>query len=802
MKKNLTFLIAILTLGGVNAQNWQSLGPSDFNQPALGYTYESNFAIDPQGHLYIAFHDKEYSYMPTVRKFDGTTWEPVGPPGFSQTYSNLDIALAPDGTPYVTAYDLDTLARKFNGSRWEPVGSMVGEVYPEAIAIDSSGTPYLVTTGSGSFKATVFKFLDDTWQTVGDTAFTEERIHIIDFVIDPDGVPYVSYSLQHNGYQSRVMKLDGNSWVTVGSSGIPEGVGCSRLTLNDEGTPYLAFTDSLNGYRATVLMFNGNSWEPVGNAGFTPGFAIPDIALDPSGIPYVAFMDSTIGAKPRIMRFNGQTWETTGNAGFSDLQTDRVTILTDPVGTLYVAYEDRYTSIDDNLYKARVMKLNGNTWESVGSAGISGGVDSPGSFAVDPSGTPYLAYYFDSYFSPLMDESWHKTKIVRWKDNAWEKVGTADYFKGVNNVSLAISPDGTPYMAYNDSINGYKASLIRFNGNDWETVGNAGFSQGEVSSPSLAIDNTGTPYMAYSDNTNENKATVMKFNGSEWETVGMAGFSEGSHRHMIALDKEDTPYVLYSSYAANNYRVTVRKWNGSNWESLGDADISEGEAYPFFISIDDAGSPYIAWFDYIIYQVVIKKLNGNTWESIPTPVSLTTSTASFALDPDGTLYVAFSDQANENKATVFRLNGSTWEPVGTRGFSASRAYPDLAIDQSGNLHVVYSTAGLWAYQYESDLVNPTAPELTQSKPSVKAWPNPFTDKLTIEFISRTTTRARLEIFDAAGVQLAVPFDSPVMEGQLYQADYFPDRKSSQMLVYRLSMADQQYVGKLIFQEKK
>src|SRR5262245_42746129 len=61
---------------------------------------------------------------------------------------------------------------------------------------------------------------------------------------------------------------------------------------------------------------------------------------------------------------------------------------------------------------------------------------------------------------------------------------------------------------------------------DWETVGSSGFSAGEASYTSIIVDN-GTPYVAYQDGANSYKATLMKFDGANWVTVGLAGFSAG-----------------------------------------------------------------------------------------------------------------------------------------------------------------------------------------------------------------------------------------------------------------------------------
>lgn len=46
---------------------------------------------------------------------------------------------------------------------------------------------------------------------------------------------------------------------------------------------------------------------------------------------------------------------------------------------------------------------------------------------------------------------------------------------------------------------------------DWGNVGDAGFSAGEVLYTSLAINSNDTPYVAYLDGGNSYKASAMKF---------------------------------------------------------------------------------------------------------------------------------------------------------------------------------------------------------------------------------------------------------------------------------------------------
>ena len=94
---------------------------------------------------------------------------------------------------------------------------------------------------------------------------------------------------------------------------------------------------------------------------------------------------------------------------------------------------------------------------------------------------------------------------------SWVAVGKVGFSAGIaQDLSIAIDGNGTPYVAYMDKANGFKATVKKYNGSNWITVGTVGFSAADASNTSIAIDGNGIPYVAYMDNGNSHKATVMK----------------------------------------------------------------------------------------------------------------------------------------------------------------------------------------------------------------------------------------------------------------------------------------------------
>ena len=351
-----------------------------------------------------------------------------------------------------------------------------------------------------------FTIQAQTWTVVGSAGFTLDTANYTSIAIDGSGTPYVVYVDAGISDKATVMKYTGGSWDLVGIEGFSAGAtNFTSIAINASGTPYVAYEDWNVGGKATVMKYTGGSWTTVGSAGFSAGEAAnTSIAIDGSGTPYVVYENGGLNSPATVMKYNGSGWVNVGSANFSAGGTLYTSIAIDGSGTPYVVYSDNSTA---PLYKATVMKYTGTGatgWVTVGASGFSAGMVYNTDIAINGSGTPYVVYS-DGANS-------NKATVMDYSGSGWTTVGSAGFSAGeVFGTSIAINASGTPYVVYGNG-SGYAATAMEFNGGSWMTVGSAGFSGNRAVYTDIAIDGSGTLYVAYQDQSTTNwKATVMKF---------------------------------------------------------------------------------------------------------------------------------------------------------------------------------------------------------------------------------------------------------------------------------------------------
>jgi hypothetical protein len=198
----------------------------------------------------------------------------------------------------------------------------------------------------------------ESWQYLGQPTFSTGSVAYTSIAIDATGTPYVVYRDHGNNQKATVMKYNGSEWVNVGNAGFSAGsVNSTFIALDSSGTPYVVYGDWGNSGKATVKKYNGSLWEDVGSPGFSAGRVDnTSIAIDATGTPYVVYQDYGNNQKATVMKYDGSSWINVGNAGFSTGSVGDTSIAIDATGTPYVVYRDVI-----NRHKATVMKYTSET---------------------------------------------------------------------------------------------------------------------------------------------------------------------------------------------------------------------------------------------------------------------------------------------------------------------------------------------------------------------------------------------------------------------------------------------------------
>lgn len=187
-------------------------------------------------------------------------------------------------------------------------------------------------------------------------------------------------------------------------------------------------------------------------------------------------------------------------------------------------------------------------------------------------------------------------------------------------------------------------------------------------------------------------ALVATFTVNEGNTVTVDGAAQTS-----GVTKNDftdpVDYLVRNSTGANNvrYTITVVEASGAEWTELAVYDGTEVFAGAR-LAINPEGEPYIAFKirKDDNNKMSVLKFNGASWEQVGAEGfsgQVNGSHYAFDIAPDGTPYVAYGDQEAESlkgALSVMKFDGSKWDYVGGQGFFKVQAqYVGIAALENG-----------------------------------------------------------------------------------------------------------------------
>lgn len=228
----------------------------------------------------------------------------------------------------------------------------------------------------------------------------------------------------------------------------------------------------------------------------------------------------------------------------------------------------------------------------------------------------------------------------------------------------------------------------------WAYVGAPGFSTGGIANwQKLRVSPGGTLFVSFNDDdVVTGGGNVMKYDGTNWVSVGDDDFTSPlAHHSSFAFGNGDTLYFSYAD-GANFSRGAVMMYDGTSWTSIG-TNLTTGNCQNSNIEVGSDGTPYFICTDGGMGTIVTKMYDGTAWVNMgPGIIAGSASWSSTAFDNSGVLHVAYS---TGTQVGISKWDGTTWVAVGTPYLAQMGGSPSqvsLAFDSNDDPYAAYWNA--------------------------------------------------------------------------------------------------------------
>ncbi len=267
-----------------------------------GSSYRS--VVDDNGVLYVAFNDQNFSDDISVKKWNGTSWEFVGAPGFGVNavdgYGPQIICLSDNSI--VIAYpaasswnggfgNLDVF--RFNGTTWEYLGqNLAGEAVGYLSMISLSSDEIYINYQTSNNHSRVAKYDGASWNILT-TPFDSDSVLVSTITVGSND-EIIAWHRTYDLFGTQFFKVTNDVWTAIPC---PNSLEVDFIDVNNwswaiefnetDTSWYAGFTTNTN-WVSFFKKFDGTSWSEVGDTIiYNPGgFLYSDLEFDSNGIPF------------------------------------------------------------------------------------------------------------------------------------------------------------------------------------------------------------------------------------------------------------------------------------------------------------------------------------------------------------------------------------------------------------------------------------------------------------------------------------------------------------------------------------
>ena len=317
---------------------------------SIGYANFIDLQIDDAGLVNLSFIDGGFADSLTIirqsNSGDFFTEGTYGNGSYSSGYGiNTIIRKDNNNTRYVVSYAGNNVQFLNDNSNWN-TSNIVNNINITELSFDFIyGTGYVAYSNLNDAGKIDIQKLSQTEITETYDNISDGLANYIDLVINPlTLVPYVAFQDLANSGKVTVKKLNGDTWELVGEEAFTDGLAnYVDLAFDSNGVPYVAFQDVSFSNKLSVMSFNGTSWNYVGDRGISSSSAsYSSIKLNSNGEVFVAFKDGSVGNKASVMRY-GVT------AGVDDQNQLDISIYPNPTSDI-VYIEGNYSQLKAVVY--------------------------------------------------------------------------------------------------------------------------------------------------------------------------------------------------------------------------------------------------------------------------------------------------------------------------------------------------------------------------------------------------------------------------------------------------------------------
>ncbi len=321
----------------------------------------------------------------------------------------------------------------------------------------------------------------------------------------------------------------------------------------------------------------------------------------------------------------------------------------------------------------------------------------------------------------------------------WQQVGPLNILGSRPRIEM---DGGIPFLAFADESASDKLSVMSFDGNSWNYVGAQGFA--DVANPLASVMdvNNGVPYIVTQNSSSQ--IVVYNFNGMSWVQYGTEVTSVPAYSPTISVDNG----VVYVAFREGGPSISVKKYEAGVWSLVGSANFS-GPTNTFVLKVVD-GTPYVLFEDADSFgRATVMYFDNSSW--------VTLGQAEFSADAisghidmvveAGEVFVSYSDQAENDKMSVMKFDGTTWNYIGVQGFTPTNASHTRLALRNGNLFACYLKpgSGITSYvmRFDGTLWQEIGSFLGASLPDVATYETvPY-----ITYLNTSDDRIYVEKFD-------------------------------------------------------